>query len=152
VVSENSNSNLNHHLKLEIVTPEQSFFSNFVDYISVPGVDGEMGILPHHCPLITMLQAGELRIRKGDEEFCLAVGGGFLEVRPDRVIILADMVERDELINVQKAEEAIRQARESLSNSKGSIIDKAEAEAALRFELAQIRLAEKQKNKKKKII
>lgn len=76
--------------KLEIVTPEGVLFSDDVNVVVAWGVEGQLGILPHHAPLMTMLRPGDLLIRKGKEEQHLALGGGFLEVRPDRVIILAD--------------------------------------------------------------
>jgi F-type H+-transporting ATPase subunit epsilon len=80
-----------HRLKLEIVTPENLVYSESVDALIAPGISGELCILPAHCPLITMLQPGELRIKKDDEEILLAVGGGFLEVKQGGIIILADI-------------------------------------------------------------
>jgi F-type H+-transporting ATPase subunit epsilon len=142
----------NKGINLDIVTPEKLVFSGNVDYVSVPGVDGELGILPHHSPLITMLQPGELRIRKENEEVSLAVGGGYLEVKPDRIIILADIAERDDLIDVQKAEEAKRRAEEALASGQVSAVDRSAVEASLRIELARLKLIEKRKKKQKKII
>ncbi|MBI2288505.1 MAG: ATP synthase F1 subunit epsilon, partial [Chloroflexi bacterium] len=72
-------------IKLDIVTAERVLYSEEVDAVIAPGVEGQLGILPHHTPLMTTLQAGELRVKKGGEEFSLVVSGGFLEVRPDRV-------------------------------------------------------------------
>ena len=77
-------------LKLEIVTPEGVLFSDDVNVVVARGVEGQLGILPHHIPLMTMLRPGDLLIRKGKEERHLAIGGGFLEVRPDRVLVLAN--------------------------------------------------------------
>jgi F-type H+-transporting ATPase subunit epsilon len=142
----------NKGINLDIVTPEKLVFSGNVDYVSVPGVDGELGILPHHSPLITMLQPGELRIRKENEEVCLAVGGGYLEVKPDRIIILADIAERDDLIDVQRAEEAKRRAEEALASGQVSAVDRSAVEASLRIELARLKLVEKRKKKQKKIL
>ena len=76
--------------KLDIVTAERVVYSEDVDAVIAPGVEGQLGILPHHAPLMTMLQAGELVARKGGQEEIMAISGGFLEVRPDRVIVLAD--------------------------------------------------------------
>ncbi|GAG21047.1 unnamed protein product, partial [marine sediment metagenome] len=101
-------------LKLDIVTAERVVYSDEADVVVAPGIDGQLGILPHHAPLMTTLQPGELRVRKGGEEFSLAISGGFLEVRPDRVIILADTAERAEEIDVSRAEEAKRRAEERL--------------------------------------
>ena len=81
-------------IRLDIVTAEGAVYSDDVDVLVAPGVEGQLGILPHHTPLMTMLQPGELRVRKGGEEVSLAITGGFLEVRPDRVIVLADAAER----------------------------------------------------------
>jgi F-type H+-transporting ATPase subunit epsilon len=139
-------------LKLEIVTQERSIYSDYVDFVIAPGVEGELGILPNHCPLMTMLQSGELKIIKKDEEILIAIGGGFLEVRPDRVIILADIADRDDEIDSQKVEEAIRRAKELLSNGKMSVVDKTELETALRLELTRLNIAEKRKQKRRRLI
>jgi F-type H+-transporting ATPase subunit epsilon len=152
MVIDNSPDNSNTGINLDIVTPEKLVFSGNVDYVSIPGIEGEMGILPHHCPLITMLQPGELRIRKANEEVSLAVGGGYLEVKPDRIIILADIAERDDSIDAQKAEEAKRRAEQTLSGAGISPMDKSATEASLRLELARLKIAEKRKKKQKKIV
>jgi F-type H+-transporting ATPase subunit epsilon len=135
-------------IRLEIVTPERVIYSDEVDAVIAPGVEGQLGILPHHAPLITMLQAGELRVRKGEEEICIAVFGGFLEVRPDRVIVLADAAERAEEIDAARAEEAKRRAEQALANRKVSQADKARAEAALRRSLVEIKVAERKRKRK----
>ena len=135
-------------IRLEIVTPERVIYSDEVDAVIAPGVEGQLGILPHHAPLITMLQAGELRVRKGEEEICIAVFGGFLEVRPDRVIILADAAERAEEIDAARAEEAKHRAEQALADRKVSQADKARAEAALRRSLVEIKVAERKGKRK----
>jgi F-type H+-transporting ATPase subunit epsilon len=139
-------------LKLEIVTQERYIYSDDVDFVIAPGVEGELGILPNHCPLITMLQPGELKIIKKDEEILIAIGGGFLEVRPDRIIILADVADRDDEIDMQKVEEAIRRAEQLLSNREISAVDKTELETSLRLELARLNIAEKRKKKHRGLI
>ena len=128
-------------VRLDIVTAERVVYSEDVDVVVAPGVDGQLGILPHHTPLMTTLQAGELRARTGGEEFFLAISGGFLEVRPDRVIVLADSAERAEEIDIARAEEAKRRAEERLSRPIPGV-DMARAEAALRRSLIRIRVAE----------
>ena len=133
--------------KLDIVTAERVVFSDDVDVIVVPGIEGQLGILPHHAPLMTMLQPGELLIRKGVEEFSLAVTGGFLEVRPDRVIILADAAERVEEIDIARAEEAKRRAQEQLSHRIPDA-DATRAEAALRRALARLEVAGRRRKRK----
>ena len=101
-------------LKLDIVTAERVVYSAEVDEVIAPGVEGQLGILPHHAPLMTTLQAGELRVKKGGAEDIMAISGGFLEVRPDRVIVLADAAERAEEIDVARAEAAKQRAEERL--------------------------------------
>ncbi len=132
-------------IRLDIVTAERLVFSEEVDLVVAPGVEGQLGILPHHAPLMTTLQPGELLIRKGDTEFCLAVSGGFLEVRPDRVIILADTAERAEEIDVARAEEAMRRAQESL-RERGP--DAAQAEAALRRSLTRLQVVARRRKRR----
>jgi len=135
-------------IKLDIVTAEQSVFSGDVDVVVAPGVEGQLGILPHHTPLMTTLQAGELRARKGGEEFSLVISGGFLEVRPDRVIVLADAAERAEEIDVARAEEAKRRAEEWLSDRQVAGLDEARAEGALLRALARLKVVEARRKKR----
>ena len=135
-------------IRLEIVTPERVIYSDEVDAVIAPGVEGQLGILPHHAPLITMLQAGELIVRKDNDETCIAIYGGFLEVRPDRVIVLADAAERAEEIDAVRAEEAKRRAEQALADRRVSEVDKAQAEAALRRSLVQLKVAERKRKRK----
>ena len=134
-------------IKLDIVTAERVVFSEDVDVVVAPGVEGQLGILPHHTPLMTMLQPGELRVRKGGEEFFLVISGGFLEVRPDRIIVLADTAERVEEIDVARAEEAKRRAQERLKE-RGPGLDMARAEAGLRRALARLEVVQRRKRRK----
>ena len=136
-------------IKLEIVTAERVVYSDEADVLVVPGIEGQLGILPHHAPLMTTLQPGELRVRKGVEEFSLAISGGFLEVRPDRVIILADAAERAEEIDVSRAEEAKRRAEERLRHPT-SEVDAARADAAMRRALARLQVVEQRRKRKPK--
>ena len=134
-------------LRLDIVTAERVVYSEDVDVIIAPGVEGQLGVLPHHAPLMTMLQPGELRIKKGGEELSLAISGGFFEVRPDRVIVLTDAAERAEDIDIARAEEAKRRAQERLS-LRAPEIDAARVEAALRRSLIRLKVAEKRRKRK----
>ena len=134
-------------IRLDIVTAERVVYSEDVDVVVAPGIEGELGILPHHAPLMTILQVGELRVRKGGEEFSLAISGGFLEVRPDRVIVLADAAERAGEIDIARAEEAKRRAEEQLSY-RAPGVDAAQAEAALRRSLIRLKVAEKRRKKR----
>jgi F-type H+-transporting ATPase subunit epsilon len=133
-------------LKLEIVTAEHQTFSGDVNAIIAPGIEGQLGILPNHAPLMTMLQPGELIVRKDGEELYLAITGGFLEVRPDKVIILADACERCEEIDIARAEAAKKRAEERLKSHTPEI-DHARAEAALRHALIRIKVAEKMRRR-----
>lgn len=134
-------------IRLDIVTAERQVFSEDVDTVVAPGVEGQLGILPHHTPLMTMLQPGELLVRRGGEEQAMAISGGFLEVRPDRIIVLADTAERDDEIDAQRAEAAMRRARERLAVS-GSGIDTARAEAALRRAITRLQVVERRKQRR----
>ncbi|HEY32193.1 MAG TPA: F0F1 ATP synthase subunit epsilon [Dehalococcoidia bacterium] len=137
-------------IRLDIVTAEQLVFSDDVDIVVAPGIDGELAILPRHAPLMTMLQPGELRVRKGGEETFMAITGGFLEVRPDRITILADAAERAEDIDAARAEEAKRRAEERLRGTL-SETDMARAEAALRRSLLRLRVAEKRRRRRSEL-
>ena len=134
-------------MRLDVVTAERPVFSDDVDGVVAPGIDGQLGILPHHAPLMTMLQPGELLVRKGEEEFCIAVTGGFLEVRPDRVVILADAAERAEDIDVRRAEEAMKRAQERI-RERPTGLDAARAEAALRRALTRMEVVERRKRRR----
>jgi len=132
--------------RLEIVTAERVVFSEDVDAVIAPGIEGQLGILPHHAPLMTTLMPGELLVKKGGEEFSLAITGGFVEVRPDRVIILADAAERVEEIDVARAEEAKRRAEERLK-APTSDVDLLRAEAALRRSLMRLDVAARRRRR-----
>ena len=134
-------------LKVEIITAERVVLQEEVDMVVAPGADGQLGILPHHVPLLTTLQVGELRLKKGDEEISLAVTGGFLEVQPDRVVILADAAERAEEIDIARAEMAKKRAEERLVKSAADI-DLARADASLARSLIRLKIAEKRRRRK----
>ena len=96
------------------MTPERLGYSDTVDSSSCPGVEGELGVLPHHAPLVSMLGVGELRIRKGGAEESFAIVGGFLQVRPDRVVVMAETADMASEIDLEKAQEARREAERAL--------------------------------------
>jgi F-type H+-transporting ATPase subunit epsilon len=122
----------------EIVTAERLIFDEDVNMVIAPGSEGQLGILPHHAPLMTALSEGELVVRRpGQEEVHMAVGGGFMEVRPDRVTILADSAERAEEIDIARAEAARQRAQERLTERPPGV-DLVRAEHALKR--SQIRL------------
>jgi F-type H+-transporting ATPase subunit epsilon len=137
-------------LRLDIVTAERVVYSEDVDVVIAPGIEGQLGILPHHAPLMTILQSGELIVRKGGEEDSLAISGGFLEVRPDRVIILADSAERAEEIDTARAEEAKKRAEKRIAERATTAIDDARVQASLRRALARLAVAEKVKSRRRR--
>jgi F-type H+-transporting ATPase subunit epsilon len=130
--------------KLEIVTAERMVFSEEVSALIAWGMEGQLAILPHHAPLMTILQPGDLMIRKDKEEEYLAISGGFLEVRPDKVIILADACERVDEIDIARAEEAKKRAQETMKAAPLSV-DAAAAQAALRRSIARLKVAERRR-------
>jgi F-type H+-transporting ATPase subunit epsilon len=129
-------------VQLRVVSVERSLFEGEVDgqgrpFLVVEGNEGELGILPRHAPLLTTLRPGPLLIRNGQEETELFVGGGFLEVLPDRVTVLADVAERAEEISEEAAEEARRRAAERLA---GQLTPQEEAQMVQALEIAEARL------------
>ena len=134
-------------IRLDVVTAERAVYSDDVDIVIAPGVQGQLGILPNHTPLMTMLQPGELIARKGNEEFSLAVSGGFIEVRPNRVIVLADSAERAEEIDIARAEEAKKRAEQMLDERYAPEADAAKTEAALRRSLIRLKVATKRRRR-----
>ena len=127
-------------LRLEIVTPDAKTFSDDVDSVVIPGIEGEMGILPLHVPLMTQLQPGELRVMKGGVETRLAVGEGFVEISGAKVAILTDMAVRESDIDEAAAEEAIRRAETAMSGKKLSDEEYATTSASLQRSLALVRV------------
>jgi F-type H+-transporting ATPase subunit epsilon len=133
-------------LKLEIVSPERRAYSDEVDMVTVPGIDGELGILPHHTRLISALGTGELRIKKGGTEQVLLIAGGFVEVRPDKVIVMADLAEHSDEIDEAKAVEARKRAESELEQSKDPV-DIARVRAALQTALMRERIATRRRSR-----
>ena len=127
-------------IHLEIVTAERTVLSDNVDQINAPGADGRMGVLPRHEPLMTMLVPGELTIIKNGESTPFAVSGGFMEVLPDRVTILADTAERADEIDEARAD-AARKRAEELLRERRSEQETVMAEAQLRRAMVRLRVA-----------
>jgi F-type H+-transporting ATPase subunit epsilon len=124
-------------LKLEIVTPEAKIYSEDVDMVTLPGIEGEMGVYPMHVPLMTQITAGEVAVRKDGRDFFLAVGEGFVEITGERVAIMTDMAIRAENIDEAAAEEARRRAEARLSE-RLTPDEAAAVQAALAHSLAQL--------------
>ena len=131
----------------EIVTAEGVVYSDEVDVVVAPGIEGQLAILPNHAPLMTMLQPGELMVRKDGEEQSIFVSGGFLEVQGNKVTVLADTAERAEEIDTARAEEA-RLRAEQMITMPPSEADHARAQAELLRSLMRLRVAEKSRKRK----
>jgi F-type H+-transporting ATPase subunit epsilon len=130
-------------LNLEIVTPERLAYSGSVDSVQLPGSEGELGILPHHAPLIATLGAGELRVRRGGAEESFAVFGGFVQVLPDKVVVMAESADLASEIDLERANEARRAAEQAIEAGVHEGANLAAARAALQRELVRIRVAER---------
>ena len=130
-------------IQLEIVTPERLVYEEEVDSVNVPGIEGELGILPHHAPLVSTLGYGELRIRKGGAEESFAIVGGFVQVRPDKVVVMAETADLASEIDLERAQEARREAERALETGYTEGADLSAARAALQQALMRIRVAER---------
>ncbi|MBP1704828.1 MAG: F-type H+-transporting ATPase subunit epsilon [Chloroflexi bacterium] len=134
-------------IRLEIVTPERLVYRDDVDGVQLPGSEGELGVLPRHAPLISTLGMGELRVRKGDLEDVFAVIGGFVQVRPDKVIVLAETADLASDIDLEKAHEARLDAERALEIGLVEGADLATARAALQAALVRMRIAERRQRR-----
>jgi F-type H+-transporting ATPase subunit epsilon len=135
-------------LRVQIVTAEREVFADdAVDMVVAPGAEGVVGILPRHAPLLTTLLPGVVRIKKAGSEEAMAVGGGFLQVARDQVLILADTAERADEIDEARAEEGRRRARENLTESvrSGQRLQTETARFALRREEVRIQVARRRR-------
>ena len=130
-------------IQLEIVTPERLAYSDTVDSVQLPGVEGELGVLPGHAPLVSMLGVGELRIRKGGTEESFAIVGGFLQVRPDKVVVMAETADMASEIDLQRALAAKAEAERALEGDFEEPADLTLARAQLQAALIRIRVAER---------
>jgi F-type H+-transporting ATPase subunit epsilon len=130
-------------LQLEIVTPEREAFSDTVDAVYCPGVEGEFGVLPHHAPMLSMLGIGELRIQKGADEEFYAIAGGFVQVLPDKVVVMAELADLASEIDLESAEAARNEAERAIAAGFDEPADLAQARAAMERALLRIRVAER---------
>jgi len=133
-------------LRLEIVTIEHKVYSEDVDMVIAPGSEGELGILPHHTPLLTTLNEGVLRVKRGGEEEIFAIGGGIMEVLPDKVIVLADAAEHSDEIDVARAEQA-RQRAEALIRDRPASMELSAALATLRRSQIRLKVAQRRRSR-----
>ena len=135
-------------LTLQIITPERIVFEEEgVDSVTLPGSEGELTVLPRHAPLMTELRPGPLLFRKQGQEIDVALSGGFLEVRDDKVIVLADSAERSDEIDAARAEEARRRAAERVATREGEM-DIALAMASLERAQARLRVVERRRRRR----
>src|SRR3954469_22111548 len=125
-------------LLLEIVTPERLAYSEDVDSVQVPGIAGELGILPHHAPLVSLLGVGELEIRKGGSSESFAIAGGFLQVLSDKVVGMAGTGDIESEIRLERAQEARREAERALESGYHEGADLSAARAQLAQALMRI--------------
>ena len=134
-------------LRLEVITPERRVYEDDVDMVIAPGSEGYLGILPHHAPLLTALGPGEFRVKKGGVEEVLAVFGGFMDVRGDRVVVLTEDAEHAEDIDAKQAQEARDRAQQALQAGPMSAADEARARASLQRALVRIRVSERRRRR-----
>jgi F-type H+-transporting ATPase subunit epsilon len=133
-------------LRLEIITVDGTVFDDNVNMVIAPGSDGVLGILPRHTPLLTSLTYGELEIkREGRPDEFFAIGGGFMEVRPFNVTVLADAAERADEIDIERAKAARERAEARLAAAAKDQQDFSRAEAALQRSIARLKVAERRK-------
>ena len=133
-------------IRLEIVTPERAVLEDDVDMVIAPASEGYVGILPHHTPLLTTLGPGELRIKKGGVETSLAIFGGFMDVRPDRVVILTDAAEQADEIDESRAQAARDRAKQALDAGPTGL-DEARARASLERSMVRLRVSERRRRR-----
>ena len=133
-------------MRLEIITAERVVYSDDVDVLVAPGVEGELGILPHHAPLMTALKPGEIMVRKDGDETYLAVSGGFLEMMDNKVTILADAAERSEEIDEARVQEAMKRAEERMS-MRPEDMDPERTVASLRRSQVRLKVAQRRRSR-----
>lgn len=129
-------------MRLEVVTPERKVYEQDVNMIVVKGVGGELGILPHHIPLVTPLKIAPVKVKQGNSDTYIAVHGGFMEVRKDKVVILAEAAELGADIDVSRARLAKERAERRLAQKQADI-NATRAELALQRAVSRIETAEK---------
>lgn len=130
-------------IKLEVVTPDRMVLSENVDIVVATGSEGEFGVLHQHIPFLTTLQEGELRYREGGNLHYMAVNGGFAEVTPEKVTVLAEAAELAREIDIDRAKRARERAEKRLAEAKREELDHTRAEAALRRAMVRLKVAEK---------
>jgi F-type H+-transporting ATPase subunit epsilon len=133
-------------IHVEVVTLERRLVSDDVDMVTLPGADGQMGVLGGHAPLLSTLDIGEIVLHKGADTVYIAVGGGVVEVRPDKVTVLAETAEHAEEIDIARAEQALARARQSLDENP-PVQRRVVIEAALRRSNLRLRVAQRRRSR-----
>ena len=131
-------------MRLEIVTAERPVYSEEVEILVAPGIDGELAILPYHAPLLTVLKPGEIRVVRGGKESFIAVSGGFMEVMANKVTLLADTAEREEEIDLERTEAALKRAQEGVASA-ASAMDLERAMAEMRRSQARLKVVRRRR-------
>ncbi|MBU0598481.1 F0F1 ATP synthase subunit epsilon [Patescibacteria group bacterium] len=134
-------------INFQITTPERIVFSDQIDEVVLPTAEGEIGILPNHIPLVSLLVPGEIKIKRGTAEEFMAVSGGFIEVRPDKVVVLADTAEREEEIDEIRAEEARKKAQSIMHEKRIDAKEFASLTAKIEKELARLKVVNRRRRK-----
>ena len=135
-------------LHLEVITPERKVYEDDVDMVVAPASEGYVGILPHHVPLFTTLGPGEFKVKKGGVEEILAVFGGFMDVRADRVVVLTDAAEAAEEIDASRAQQARERAQQALAAGPASAADEQRARSELQRALVRLRVSESRRRRR----
>ncbi len=135
-------------LHLEVITPERKVYEDDVDMVVAPASEGYVGILPHHAPLFTTLGPGEFKVKRGGVEEILAVFGGFMDVRADRVVVLTDAAEPAEEIDASRAQQARDRAQQVLAAGPASAADEQRARAELQRALVRLRVSESRRRRR----
>jgi F-type H+-transporting ATPase subunit epsilon len=135
-------------LHLEVITPERKVYEEDVDMVVAPASEGYVGILPHHAPLFTTLGPGEFKVKRGGVEEVLAVFGGFMDVRADRVVVLTDAAEPAEEIDAGRAQQARDRAQQVLAAGPASAADEQRARAELQRALVRLRVSENRRRRR----
>ena len=135
-------------IHFNIVTPERVVFEEDVDAVTLPTADGEITVLPHHIPLVSLLKAGEVLIKKGNEKIPLAVSSGVIEVDGKSIVVLADTAERADELEEEKIEKARAAAKTLMNAKRGDEEGFAEATAGLERELARLKVVRRHRRSK----
>jgi F-type H+-transporting ATPase subunit epsilon len=135
-------------LHLEVITPERKVYEEDVDMVVAPASEGYVGILPHHAPLFTTLGPGEFKVKRGGVEEILAVFGGFMDVRADRVTVLTDAAEHAEEIDASRAQQARDRAQQALAAGPASAADEQRARAELQRAMVRLRVSETRRRRR----